>query len=63
LDFLRHDYVTARRDRGDSFEEIQQALDHEFVATTRGYDHEHYERMKKAALDVECAHLFPMPPV
>ncbi len=60
---LRDDYTTARIDRGDSIEEVSEDLDHESVATTRGYDHETVERKKKAALEIENGLHFPAPPI
>ncbi len=60
---LRDDYTTARIDRGASIEEVSADLDHESVATTRGYDHETVERKKKAALEIESGLHFPAPPL
>ena len=49
--------------RGASIEEVSEDLDHESVATTRGYDHETVERKKKAALEIENELHFPAPPI
>lgn len=54
LHHLRHNYVTHRHDLGHDLDEISQDAGHGNVAVTRIYDHETYERKKKAALELEA---------
>lgn len=61
LHHLRHNYTTYCIDAGHQRKEVSENLGHADEEITKRYDHETYERKKKAALEMESL-IFPSEP-